>query len=124
MSKEKEAELREQLDEAFEADEEERERIKQALRSKLVQSGWRDEIKVRACVSPPRGASLSHLFFLFALFLQARITELISARGVDNVTVEQIIEDVMPYAKDAVGDDVKNSLLQMIRDSLQTKTKI
>jgi undecaprenyl pyrophosphate synthase len=86
--------LRQQIEEGFEGDEEEQERIKQALRSKLVQSGWRDEIKTR-------------------------ITEFIAARGLDNVTVEQIIEDVLPYAKESVSDDVKAALVAMLRESLQ-----
>jgi len=93
--------LRERVDAAMEGGE--RERIKQALRSKvvrkknffnalvlwhlcarnskvvsfleqLVQSGWRDEIK-------------------------SFVGELIETRGVDNVTAEELIEEVTPYAK-------------------------
>ncbi len=46
----------------------------QALRSKLVQSGWRDEIK-------------------------SYVADLIEARGVDNVSAEDLIDEVMPRAK-------------------------
>merc|ERR1711991_1237607 len=91
-NKEKEQELREQLEAAMEEGEE-IERIKQLLRSKLVQSGWRDEVKTY-------------------------VGELIQAKGVDNCVAEDLIDDVLPYARDRVSDDVKNSLLGLIRESL------
>jgi enhancer of yellow 2 transcription factor len=84
-------ELRERVDAAMEGGE--RERIKQALRSKLVQSGWRDEIK-------------------------SFVGELIETRGVDNVTAEELIEEVTPYASEHVSEEVKNALLSMIREAM------
>ncbi len=58
-----------------------------------MQSGWRDEIK-------------------------SYVADLIEARGVDNVTAEDLIDEVMPHAKERVSDDVKNALLSMIRDTM------
>lgn len=84
-------ELKERIDAAMDGGE--RERIKQALRSKLVQSGWRDEIK-------------------------SFVGELIENRGVDNVTAEELIEEVTPYAREHVSEEVKNALLSMIREAM------
>ena len=63
-----------------------------------MQSGWRDEIK-------------------------SYVADLIEARGVDNVTAEDLIDEVMPRAKERVSEEVKNALLAMIRDAMSAGVK-
>jgi hypothetical protein len=110
MSQVNKDQLREKIDATMDG---ERERIKQvdavfclalgfsrwqALRSKLVQSGWRDEIK-------------------------SYVADLIEARGVDNVSAEDLIDEVLPRARERVSEEVKNALLSMIRDAMSAGVK-
>lgn len=66
-------------------------RLKALLRTKLVECGWRDELKTY-------------------------ISDLIRSRGVDNVTADALIEEVTPYGKAQVPDEVQQHLVQQIRD--------
>ncbi|KAL6067996.1 Transcription and mRNA export factor eny2 [Balamuthia mandrillaris] len=71
----------------------EKERLKDMLRSKLVECGWRDEMKVHC-------------------------KEIIKQKGVENVHVEDLVEEVIPKGRASVPPEVKAELLQCIRKFL------
>ncbi|XP_014670040.1 PREDICTED: transcription and mRNA export factor ENY2-like isoform X2 [Priapulus caudatus] len=71
----------------------EKERLKELLRTQLIECGWRDELKVHA-------------------------KEIVKERGIENVTVDNLIAEVTPKARASVPDAVKKDLLQRIRTFL------
>ena len=52
----------------------ERENLKELLRQRLVESGWRDQLKIKC-------------------------KEIISNKGLEKITVPELIEQVTPYAR-------------------------
>ncbi|XP_042596219.1 transcription and mRNA export factor ENY2 [Cyprinus carpio] len=68
----------------------ERERLKELLRAKLIECGWRDQLK-------------------------ALCKEVIKEKGIENVTVEDLVAGVTPKGRALVPDSVKKELLQRIR---------
>ncbi|KAG5264730.1 hypothetical protein AALO_G00257400 [Alosa alosa] len=67
----------------------ERERLKELLRAKLVECGWRDELK-------------------------AHCKDVIKGKGLEHVTVEDLVTEVTPKGRALVPDSVKKELLQRI----------
>ncbi|RVE66720.1 hypothetical protein OJAV_G00110360 [Oryzias javanicus] len=68
----------------------ERERLKELLRAKLVESGWKDQLK-------------------------AHCKDVIREKGLEHVTVEDLVTEVTPKGRALVPDSVKKELLQRIR---------
>uniref|UniRef100_A0A8C1GRD8 Transcription and mRNA export factor ENY2 n=1 Tax=Cyprinus carpio TaxID=7962 RepID=A0A8C1GRD8_CYPCA len=68
----------------------ERERLKELLRAKLIECGWRDQVK-------------------------ALCKEVIKEKGLENVTVEDLVAGVTPKGRALVPDSVKKELLQRIK---------
>ncbi|TRY97548.1 hypothetical protein DNTS_000350 [Danionella cerebrum] len=68
----------------------ERERLKELLRAKLIECGWRDQVK-------------------------ALCKDVIKEKGIENVTVEDLVTAVTPKGRVLVPDSVKRELLQRIR---------
>ncbi|RLN53448.1 hypothetical protein BBJ29_007027, partial [Phytophthora kernoviae] len=68
----------------------EKERLKELLRLKLVECGWRDEMKLHC-------------------------KEVIRNKGIDQVTVEDLIEEITPKGRASVPEGVKNDLLEKIK---------
>ncbi|XP_059423168.1 transcription and mRNA export factor ENY2-like [Carassius carassius] len=68
----------------------ERERLKELLRAKLIECGWRDQLK-------------------------ALCKEVIKEKGIENVTVEDLVAGVTHKGRALVPDSVKKELLQRIR---------
>ncbi|KAG6616259.1 transcription and mRNA export factor ENY2 [Phytophthora cinnamomi] len=68
----------------------EKERLKELLRLRLVECGWRDEMKLHC-------------------------KEVIRNKGIDQVTVEDLIEEITPKGRASVPEDVKNDLLEKIK---------
>eukprot|EP01114_Cavostelium_apophysatum_P017018 TRINITY_DN4963_c0_g1_i1.p1 TRINITY_DN4963_c0_g1~~TRINITY_DN4963_c0_g1_i1.p1 ORF type:complete len:108 (-),score=1.29 TRINITY_DN4963_c0_g1_i1:3-326(-) len=73
----------------------ERERIKDMLRTKLVECGWRDELKQHC-------------------------RDLIKQRGLENVTVEDLVVETTPKGRALVPQAVKAEVLQKIRKFMAT----
>lgn len=73
----------------------EKEKLKEMLRTKLVQCGWRDEMK-------------------------GYCREIIRQKGVDKVNVEELVEEITPKGRAAVPAPVKAELLQRVRRFLNT----
>ncbi|XP_038848995.1 transcription and mRNA export factor ENY2-2-like [Salvelinus fontinalis] len=68
----------------------ERERLKELLRSKLTECGWRDQLK-------------------------AHCKDVIKEKGLEHVTVEDLVVEITPKGRVLVPDSVKKELLQRIR---------
>ncbi|KAG3112015.1 hypothetical protein PI124_g8825 [Phytophthora idaei] len=77
----------------------EKERLKELLRLKLVECGWRDEMKLHC-------------------------KEVIRNKGIDQVTVEDLIEEITPKGRASVPEDVKNHLLEKIKAFIEKEADI
>jgi enhancer of yellow 2 transcription factor len=73
----------------------EKERLKDMLREKLIQSGWRDNLKDEC-------------------------KDLISKKGLDKITVDELVAQITPKARATVPEEVKAELLKSIRKFLQS----
>jgi enhancer of yellow 2 transcription factor len=71
----------------------EKERLQEYLRTRLVESGWKDQLKEHC-------------------------KEVVRQKGLDRVTVDDLVGEITPKARAAVPDDVKRDLLQKIREFL------
>mmetsp|Transcript_14204 Transcript_14204/g.33615 ORF Transcript_14204/g.33615 Transcript_14204/m.33615 type:complete len:93 (+) Transcript_14204:121-399(+) len=71
----------------------EKERLKALLRDRLIECGWRDELK-------------------------ARCRAIVQRRGPENVTVQDIVSEITPVGRSKVPDTVKAELLSEIRELL------
>ncbi|KAG2786442.1 hypothetical protein JG687_00008254 [Phytophthora cactorum] len=77
----------------------EKERLKELLRLKLVECGWRDEMKLHC-------------------------KEVIRNKGIDQVTVEDLIEEITPKGRASVPEDVKKNLLEKIKAFIEKEADI
>mmetsp|Transcript_52473 Transcript_52473/g.122762 ORF Transcript_52473/g.122762 Transcript_52473/m.122762 type:complete len:102 (+) Transcript_52473:34-339(+) len=71
----------------------EKERLKEMLRKKLIESGWRDELKEYA-------------------------KEVIKNKGLEQISVEDLVAEITPRGRAMVPDSLKAELLQRIRKFL------
>ncbi|KAF6018782.1 ENY2 [Bugula neritina] len=71
----------------------ESERLKDILRTRLIECGWRDELK-------------------------AHCKEIVKRKGLEHVTVEDLVAETTPKGRALVPDDVKKELLGRIRTFL------
>ncbi|OQR90304.1 enhancer of yellow 2-like [Achlya hypogyna] len=76
----------------------EKERLKETLRQKLVECGWRDEMRTYC-------------------------KELIRTKGIDQITVEDLVEEITPKGRAAVPDSIKADMLARIRLFLETSSQ-
>uniref|UniRef100_K3W6G0 Transcription and mRNA export factor ENY2 n=1 Tax=Globisporangium ultimum (strain ATCC 200006 / CBS 805.95 / DAOM BR144) TaxID=431595 RepID=K3W6G0_GLOUD len=68
----------------------EKERLKELLRHKLIECGWRDEMKQHC-------------------------KEVIRNKGIDQVTVEDLVEEITPRGRVSVPESVKTDILEKIK---------
>lgn len=73
-----------------------KERFKEILRRRLIECGWRDNVRLLC-------------------------RDAIKERGVHNLTVDDIVEEVTPKGRALVPDTVKKELLQKIKQYLYEK---
>ena len=73
----------------------EKDRLKDMLRNRLIQSGWRDELKEHC-------------------------KEVIKRRGLEKVTVEELVAEITPHGRSKIPEEVKAELLKRIRFFLQS----
>ncbi|XP_015239916.1 PREDICTED: transcription and mRNA export factor ENY2-like [Cyprinodon variegatus] len=74
-------------------------RLKELLRAKLVECGWKDQLK-------------------------AHCKDVIREKGLEHVTVEDLVTEVTPKGRALVPDGVKKELLQRIRSFLVQNTPL
>ncbi|CAG2181478.1 unnamed protein product [Oppiella nova] len=75
----------------------EREQLIQLLRTRLLECGWRDQV-VMQCKDVVRDV------------------------GVENITLDKLIAEVTPKARQSVPDSVKRELLQKIKTSVSNQS--
>ncbi|CAK7314480.1 Transcription and mRNA export factor ENY2 [Vulpes lagopus] len=71
----------------------ERECLKELLRAKLIECGWKDQLK-------------------------AHCKEVIKEKGLEHVTVDDLVAEITPKGRALVSDSVKKELLQRKRTFL------
>ncbi|VDP85873.1 unnamed protein product [Echinostoma caproni] len=71
----------------------ERERLREFVENRLVETGWNDKVK-QAC------------------------KEYIRTKGVDNITVEEVVQAITPSARQTVPVEVRQDVLEQLRKFL------
>ncbi|XP_064386290.1 transcription and mRNA export factor ENY2-like isoform X2 [Halichondria panicea] len=94
--KRREVQIRTQVSQKLE-ESGERDKLKELLRGRLRECGWRDQLKDHC-----RG--------------------IITQKGLSNVTVDGLIQEITPKARASVPDAVKKELLTRIREYLEKQT--
>ena len=89
----------------------EKERLKEHLRNRLIESGWREELKLEA---KQVRTMLGVLFSTSA----SVISQVVDKKGLNNVTLEDLVKDITPKGRASVPDAVKKELLVKIQDFL------
>ena len=77
----------------------EREKLKELLRVRLSECGWRDQLKQHC-------------------------KDIIKQRGLEHVTVDDLVQEITPQARQLVPDSVKKELLQRIRTFLAKQSNL
>ncbi|XP_062502061.1 transcription and mRNA export factor ENY2-like [Corticium candelabrum] len=88
----KESQIKQQINQKL-TESGEKERLQEYLRMRLIESGWKDKLKDHC-------------------------KEVVKQKGLDRITVEDLIAEITPRARATVPDEVKRDLLQKIRDFL------
>jgi len=76
----------------------EKERLRDLLRTRLTECGWRDQLKAHA-------------------------KEVVKQKGLEQVTVEELVQEITPKGRALVPDSVKIELLQRIRNFLASQSE-
>mmetsp|Transcript_35124 Transcript_35124/g.51587 ORF Transcript_35124/g.51587 Transcript_35124/m.51587 type:complete len:123 (-) Transcript_35124:363-731(-) len=77
----------------------EKDRLKDVLRAKLIECGWRDEMK-ELC------------------------KDTIQSRGVEKVTVDELVADILPRGRAAVPSDIKSDILRDVRNFVKRDSMV
>jgi enhancer of yellow 2 transcription factor len=77
----------------------EREKLKDLLRTRLIECGWRDQLKIHC-------------------------KEIVRQKGLENITVDDLVTEITPKGRALVPDQVKKELLQRIRTFLSQQGNI
>ena len=77
----------------------ERDRLKELLRTRLIECGWRDQLK-------------------------AYCKEVVKQKGLEHITVDDLVAEITPRGRALVPDQVKKELLQRIRNFLAVQSNI
>lgn len=77
----------------------EKERLKELLRTRLIECGWQDQLKFHC-------------------------KDIIKKKGVENVTMDDLVLELTPVGRASVPDPVKRELLQRIRTFLAQQNNI
>eukprot|EP00051_Salpingoeca_urceolata_P026874 m.479099 g.479099 ORF g.479099 m.479099 type:complete len:97 (+) comp21314_c0_seq1:319-609(+) len=76
----------------------EKERLKEMLRQRLLECGWRDQLK-------------------------AHCKEVVKSKGMEQISVEELVNEITPKGRAIVPDEIKKELLQRIRTFLATQNQ-
>lgn len=71
----------------------EKDKLKEHLKVRLIECGWRDQLKIRA-------------------------KEVIKTEGLERIKLEDLIREITPAGRASVPDSVKRELLVKIKDFL------
>ena len=95
MTQKRETQVRQKINQRL-TETGEKERLQDMLRARLIESGWREELKEYA-------------------------RQIVKEKGIDNVTVDELVAELTPRARARVPDEVKKELLHSIREFLADK---
>ncbi|CAM5108393.1 unnamed protein product [Natator depressus] len=87
----------------------ERERLKELLRAKLIECGWKDQLKAHCKVIFISQEDKSK---------SSKQRDVIKEKGLEHVTVDDLVAEITPKGRALVPDSVKKELLQRIRTFL------
>ena len=76
----------------------EKEKLKQMLRNRLVESGWRESLMMKC-------------------------REIVKKKGIENITVDELVNEITPIGRSTVQDTIKMELLQEIRKFLDEHSR-
>ena len=68
--------------------------LKEMMRARLIEAGWRDQLKERC-------------------------REIIRNKGLEKVTVEELVKEITPHGRATVPEDIKAEMLQKLRAFLE-----
>ena len=71
--------------------------LKAMMREKLINHGWRDQLKERC-------------------------KDIIRSKGLEKVTVEELVQEITPYGRAQVPEEIKAEMLQKLRAFLEKET--
>lgn len=77
----------------------EKERLKEHLRARLIECGWRDQLKLEA-------------------------KEIVKEKGLERVRLDDLVAEITPKGRQTVPDAVKRELLTKIKDFLAQQRDI
>jgi len=77
----------------------EKDKLKELLRTRLIECGWRDQLKVHC-------------------------KDIVRQKGLENITVDDLVAEITPKGRALVPDQVKKELLQRIRSFLAQQNNI
>ena len=69
----------------------ERQKLKELLCARLIESGWRDQLKTKC-------------------------KEIIQNKGLEKITISQLVEEITPFARSTVPENIKSELLSHLRE--------
>ncbi|KAL5021977.1 hypothetical protein ScPMuIL_001132 [Solemya velum] len=77
----------------------ERERLMELLRTRLIECGWRDQLKQHC-------------------------KDIVKQKGLEHITVDDLVAEITPKGRALVPDNVKKELLQRIRTFLSKQSSV
>jgi len=77
----------------------EKEKLKELLRARLIECGWRDQVKLSA-------------------------KEVVRVKGLECVKLDDLVREITPKGRSAVPDSVKRELLSQIKEFLAQQQNI
>ena len=91
----------------------EKARLEEYLRAKLIECGWKDELK-KFCLG--KNFIISHYQTLTHHILSVLLkTELIRTKGLEKINLEELVEELLPKGRALVPTKVKEDLLGQIK---------
>ena len=71
-----------------------KEKLEEYLRQKLIESGWKDELK-KKCIT------------------------IIRNKGLDKINLEELVTELLPHGRSLVRQEIKEDLLNQIKGKLE-----
>lgn len=90
----------------------EKARLEEYLRQKLIECGWKDELK-KYCLG-----MLSFSIFSWALNKFFNVLDLIRSKGLEKINLDDLVEELLPKGRALVPTKVKEDLLARIKNYL------
>ena len=86
----------------------EKQRLEEYLRQKLIECGWKDELK-KYCLGKLR----------ITISLINTLIDLIRSKGLEKINLDDLVEELLPKGRALVPTKVKEDLLARIKNYLE-----